>query len=130
MSRSTRTYTDLDFNFYAHPKTGDVTVKYDAESVKQSIKALVLTKNFERPFRSEIGSQVYALLFEPVSPLLTNMLEKSIRDVVNNYEPRAEVLDVAIAYSPDNNNVYVTIYFRLRNTQTPISVNLILERTR
>jgi phage baseplate assembly protein W len=114
----------------AHPVSGDVTVKYDVDAVKQSIKSLVMTKNFERPFRSSIGSQVNALLFEPSSPITSAMIERTIRDVIDSYEPRVDLLDVKVTYSPNNNSVYVTIYFKLKNTESPLSFNLILERTR
>lgn len=130
MARNVRTYTDLDFNFYAHPRGGDVTSKTDEEAIKQSIRNLILTKNYERPFRSYLGSQVNSLLFEPASPLLTGMMERAITDVINNYEPRAVLLDVLVTLSPDNNSMYVSITFKIRNTESPIKVNLILERTR
>jgi phage baseplate assembly protein W len=130
MARNTRTYSDLDFNFMAHPVSGDVTVKYDVDAVNQSLKSLIMTKNFERPFRSSIGSQVNALLFEPSSPITSAMIERTIRDVIDSYEPRVDLLDVKVTYSPNNNSVYVTIYFKLKNTESPLSFNLILERTR
>lgn len=130
MARNTRTYKDLDFNFTLHPKTKDVSVKYDEEAVKQSIRSLILTRNFERPFRSEIGSQITNLLFEPASPLVTAMIEKSVRDVINNYEPRAVLLDVTVGYKEDYNELIVSILFKIRNTSAPISVDVILERTR
>lgn len=130
MARNTRTFTDLDFNFLLHPKTGDVSTRSDEEAIKQSIRNLVMTRNFERPFRSEVGCQATALLFEPMSPMLATLIEKSIGDVINNYEPRVNLLEVKAKFSPENNSVYVTITFRIKNTQTPISVNLILERTR
>lgn len=130
MARNTRTYVDLDFNFLAHPRTKDVTIRSDEEAIKQSIRNLILTKNFERPFRSYLGSQINYLLFEPVSPLLTSMLEKSISDVINNFEPRAVLLNVSVSYSPENNSMYVSIVFKIKNTTTPVTVNLILERTR
>lgn len=130
MARNTRTFTDLDFGFYAHPRTGDVTSKTDEEAIKQSIRNLILTKNYERPFRSYLGSQVNALLFEPASPLLAGMMERVITDVVNNYEPRAVLLNVSVTLSPDNNSLYVSIVFSIRNTESPITVNLILERSR
>lgn len=130
MARNTRTYTDLDFNFIAHPRTGDVTVRIDEEAVKQSIRNLVMTRNFERPFRSYLGCQVMGLLFEPMSPLLTTMIEKTIGDTITNYEPRAVLLGVSVKYSPENNSVYVTVTFRIKNTTAPITINLILERTR
>lgn len=130
MTRNTRTYTDLDFNFLSHPKTKDVTTRSDDEAVKQSIRNLILTRNYERPFRSYLGSQVNQLLFEPMSPLLTTMLEKSISDVINNFEPRAVLLGVSVSYSPENNSMYVTVSFKIKNTTRPLTVNLILERTR
>lgn len=130
MARNTRTFSDLDFNFLVHPRTKDVSTRYDEDAIKQSLRNLILTRNYERPFRSYLGSQVNALLFEPISPLLTSMLEKAISDVIQNFEPRVDLLSVAVQYSPQNNDVYVTISFKIRNTQTPMSVNLILERTR
>ncbi len=130
MARKTRTFSDLDFNFSIHPRDGDVASKYDEEAIKQSIKNLILTRNYERPFRSYLGTQIYSILFENISPLTTTMLERTISDVIYNYEPRVNLLDVAIRYTPDNNAVYVTIVFKIINTSTPIEVNLILERTR
>lgn len=130
MARNTRTFSDLDFNFLVHPRTKDVSTRYDEDAIKQSLRNLILTRNYERPFRSYLGSQVNALLFEPISPLLTSMLEKAISDVIQNFEPRVDLLSVVVQYSPQNNDVYVTISFKIRNTQTPMSVNLILERTR
>ena len=130
MARNTRTYTDLDFNFLLHPRSGDVSSRSDEEAVKQSIRNLVMTRNYERPFRSYLGSQVTSLLFEPASPLLTSMIEKSISDVINNYEPRAVLLNVAVTFSQENNSMYVSVTFKIRNTENPITVNLILERSR
>jgi phage baseplate assembly protein W len=130
MARNTKTYSDLDFNFLLHPRSGDISTRSDEEAIKQSIRNLVLTRNYERPFRSYLGSQVSNLLFEPASPLLTSMIEKTISDVINNYEPRAVLLGVDVMFSQENNSMYVSVTFKIRNTEQPITVNLILERTR
>ena len=130
MARNTRTFSDLDFNFIRHPVSRDVTSRYDEEAIKQSIRNLILTKNFERPFRSNIGSQIKALLFEPISPLLATMLQNVIANTINNHEPRVDLLNVNVTFSPENNDAYVTIEFKIKNTETPITVNLLLERTR
>jgi len=130
MARNTRTFSDLDFNFLKHPATRDATTRYDEEAIKQSLRNLILTRNYERPFRSYIGSQVNSLLFEPISPLLTAMLERAISDVIQNFEPRVDLLKVIVIFSPENNSVYITISFKIKNTSTPLSVNIILERTR
>lgn len=130
MARNTRTFSDLDFNFTAHPVTGDVVRKYDEEAIKQSVKNLVLTQNYERPFHSEIGSQIRGLLFEPVLPMTTILLQRAISDTIINFEPRVKLLDVEVLFEPDSNAIDVTITFTIINTVRPITVNFLLKRTR
>lgn len=130
MARNTRTFSDLDLNFTAHPVTKDVVRKYDEEAIKAAVKNLVLTQNYERPFHSEIGSQIRGLLFEPVSPMLNVMLKRAISDTIINFEPRVRLNEVLVTISPDNNEVYVSIYFTIINTTKPLQVNLVLTRSR
>ena len=126
----TRTFSDLDLNFTANPVSKDVSKKYDENAIKQSIKSLIMTRNFERPFRSDIGSQIKTLMFEPITPMLSALIKKTIENTLNSYEPRANILNISVLLSPDNNGIYVTIVFAIVNTSTPISVDLFLERTR
>jgi phage baseplate assembly protein W len=130
MARNTRIFSDLDLNFTAHPVNKDISRKYDDNAIKQSIKNLLLTRNFERPFHSEIGSPIRALLFELPGPMFKVMLQRSIINVINNFEPRVEVLDVRVNDSVDANAVYITIEFKIVNTERPITLDLALERTR
>jgi phage baseplate assembly protein W len=130
MARNTRTFSDLDLNFTKHPVTKDVVRKFDEEAIKASVKNLVLTQNYERPFHSEIGSQIRGLLFEPATPLLNVMLKRAITDTIINFEPRVRLNEVLVTVSPDNNEVYVSIHFTIINTTRPVSVDLILTRTR
>lgn len=130
MARNTRTYSDLDFNFIAHPVTKDVSRRFDENAVKTSLKNLILTRNYERPFHSEIGSPIRALMFEPASPMLDITLKRAIIDLVNNFEPRIDLVEVDVKSSADNNAAYVKVYFKLVNTQTALTLDLTLERTR
>ena len=130
MARNTRTYSDIDFNFTVHPVTKDISRKFDDNAIKQSIKNLLLTRNFERPFHSEIGSPIRQLLFEPVGPMFIAMLERAIIDVINNFEPRVQVLDVQVNDEIDSNAVYVTLEYKIVNTERPVTLEFALERTR
>jgi phage baseplate assembly protein W len=130
MARNTRTFTDLDLNFLAHPVTKDVTTKTDEQAIKASIRNLILTSNYEKPFHPEIGSPIKSLLFEPASPILSVLIEKAIHQTVDNYEPRVRLTNVTANLSPDSNSVYVTVEFVIVNTSVPQTVNLILNRTR
>jgi phage baseplate assembly protein W len=124
-----RTFSDIDLNFTPHPVTGDIVKRYDESAIKASIRNLVLTSNYERPFHSEIGSQLRNLLFEPMSPITTQLIQNTIGQTIKNFEPRAILLSVVANYSPDNLSVYVTVHFMIVNTTTPQTVNITLERT-
>lgn len=129
-TRNTRTYTDLDLNFIANPATGDISKKYDENAIKQSVKNLVMTRHYERPFHPEIGSQVMGLLFENDSPMLQATLQRAIIYTIENFEPRVKLINVQVNMNPDNNSVYVSITFKIVNTERPITVDFTLQRTR
>lgn len=128
--RKTRVFQDLDLNFTAHPVTNDIVRKFDENAIKQAIKNLILTRNYEKPFHSEIGSPVRALMFDLVTPLTAITVKRAIIDVINNFEPRVELMEVEPVISPDNNALYVSIVFKIRNTEKPVTLDLLLERTR
>jgi phage baseplate assembly protein W len=130
MARSTRLFSDIDLNFTAHPVTKDITRRYDENAIKASIKNLLLTRNYERPFHSEIGSPIRALMFELPGPMFDVMLQRAIVDVINNFEPRVEIIEVSVNDASDFNAVYITVEFKIVNTERPITLDLVLERTR
>jgi phage baseplate assembly protein W len=130
MARNTRIFSDLDLNFTAHPVTGDITRRFDEDAIKQSVKNLLLTRNYERPFHSEIGSPVRQLLFDLPGPMFNIMLQRAVIDVINNFEPRVSIIDVRVDDYSDANEVYVTLEFKIVNTERPITLDLALERTR
>jgi phage baseplate assembly protein W len=130
MARNTRNFSDLDLNFTAHPVTKDIVLRYDENAIKTSLKNLILTSNFERPFHSEIGSPIKRLLFEPTTPMLAVVMKRAIVDTVNNFEPRVQLLNVDVDVAIDSNAIRVTIEFKIVNTERPLTLDLVLERTR
>jgi phage baseplate assembly protein W len=130
MARSTRTYSDFDLNFLANPATKDVGMKYDTNAIKAAVRNLVMTQNYERPFHSEIGTQVYSLLFNPPGPMLDTLLARAIRDVITTFEPRVVLLQVQVNSQVDSNAIDISIVFRIVNTSLPVTLELILKRTR
>lgn len=130
MAKNTRTFSDIDFNFGKHPVTHQLSMKYDDNAIKQSIRSLILTKNFERPFHSEIGSSLTSLMFEQVSPVTAQLIKKAIEQTIINFEPRVVLMGVDVKFSPDNHSVYCSITYRIINTNAPQTVNLTLKRTR
>ena len=126
---SRRWFTDIDVNMTLHPQSGDLVLKYDINSIKRSIKNLILTNQYERPFKPSLGINLSAMLFE-LSTMGTDaiVLEQDIISLINNFEPRANVTDVISAL--EGNDLNVTIYMTISNDPRPQELNLTLERIR
>ena len=129
--RSSRVYKDLNLNFTRNPVTGDVATVTDVNAVKRSIRNLLLTNHYERPFHPEIGSDIPALLFENFGPITGNQLSRNIEEMILNFEPRARVEPVECFPVPDSNRYDVRIYFYVENLPTElIEFQTILESVR
>ena len=123
-------YTDLDLDFIAHPTTGDIVRKRGEDAIKRAVRNLVMTNFYDRPFRSYIGSNVRKLLFENPDVITINNLQDAIIEVIRNYEPRVNVLQVDVGLSEDYNAFEVSISFMIINRNLPVTINIFLERIR
>lgn len=123
-------YSDLNLDFMAHPTTGDVMKLTGDEAIKRSIRNLVLTNFYDRPFRSYIGSNAAKLLFENANALTANFLKDAIREVVGNYEPRVSIRDISVFVDNDNNGYIATIVYSVVNRLDPLTTVIFLERIR
>lgn len=130
ISRNTRQYSDFNLLFTTHPSTADINKKYDEEAIKASVRNLISTKNYERPFHPEIGCQIFSLLFENFTPITKQIMKRTIFDVIEKFEPRVQVLDVIIRDKPENNAIDLDIVFRINNTDRPITLRTAITRVR
>ena len=113
--KSTRVYKDLNLNFMSNVVTGDVATITDVNAVKRSIRNLLLTNHYDRPFHPEIGSNIPYLLFENFGPITGNQLARQIEEMITTFEPRANVESVECFPVPDSYKYDVRIYFYVQN---------------
>ena len=100
--RSNKTYSDLNLNFTKNPATNDVARLTDVEAVKRSVRNLILT----------------------------NQLEDRIKEVINNFEPRADISSVQVFDEIDNNRYRVVINFYVLSATEETTITEFLERLR
>lgn len=124
------TFTDFNTSLAVHPVNGDLSLKNDADAVKQSIKSLVLTDKLERPFQPTVGCDIRRSLFENFSPQTIMMAKQRIAETVGQYEPRAELINIEASPDEDNNALNMTIIFSLINSDVEQTLGLVLERIR
>lgn len=128
-------WSDLDLDFIANPTTGDIVKKTGSEAIKRSIRNLVLTNYYDRPFRSYIGSNASKILFDNINPFTATFLKDAITEVITNFEPRVRLEGndydgVRVTVSEDNNGYDVVIAFTEINSLIPTTISLFLERLR
>ena len=129
--RSVKLYKDIALSFEKNSNTKDVIIKKDIEAVKQSVRNLILTNHYERPFHPEIGSNVTSILFEPMNPITANSLTRIIEEVIVNFEPRARLVSVDAKPNLNRNAYEVTISFYVRNIPGElVQLTTLLERSR
>jgi len=129
-NRSSRIYKDLDLDFQLNSATKDIQKLTDVESVKRSVRNLINTNHYERPFHPEIGSNLRAMLFELITPQMTHVISKQIDLLIKNYEPRCRLVQINVQPDIDRNGYRASISFYVVNYPEPVEMEDFLERLR
>ena len=129
-TRSSKIFKDLNLDFQQNTATKDIQKITDVESVKRSVRNLINTNHYEKPFHPEIGSNLRGMLFELMSPQMNHLITKQIENLINNYEPRCRLVQVHTQPEFDRNGYAVQISFYVQNYQDPVVVESFLERLR
>jgi phage baseplate assembly protein W len=122
-----RWFTDIDINMRLHPESGDVVLKYDIQAISRALKNLIQTNHYERPFKPSLGLNLRSMLFE-LQMTHTRVLENEIIDLINDYEPRANITSVMAQSRGHSLNVLVV--YAIGNDPRPYELDLTLERVR
>jgi len=130
MAQQERVFTDIDLDFTMHPITKDVSKKTKEYAVIQSLRNLILTNYYERPFNNKIGSNISKMLFEPIDGVTGSIINNEIRTLIKNFEPRVSLDEVRVDADSDNHRYNVSIRFYVANSVRPIRISLFLNRLR
>ena len=128
--RNVRKFSDIDLSFTRNLVTSDVVQIEDVIAVKRSVKNLVQTNFYERPFQPELGCGIRELLFENFTPMTKIFIEGKIREVLVNFEPRIELTSVNVDDDQDGNRLVVDVNFYVVRIPGPQTVQTFLQRLR
>ena len=125
-----KVFSDLDLDFDVHPNTKQLNTLTSDDAVIRSLKNLIFTRHYERPFHPEIGCKIKNSLFDLILPSTAITIQNSIEEVVDNFEPRIDLTTVKVVAQPDENAYHVTIKFFIVNESAARQVTFFLERIR
>lgn len=126
----TRIYKDIDMSFELNPVTADIGRKYDVNAVKQSIKNLLMTPYYTKPFAPRYGSPIYGMLFEPMDASTGDILATLIQEAIDNYEKRVRVDRITVVPDYSDNLYRVQLDFHVIGVRDPQTFTTSLRRLR
>ena len=125
-----RQYSDLDLNFNVHPVKKDINRWTDEQAVIHSVRNLLVTNHYERPFQPDLGSNIRRMLFEPLDNITASNLDREIRQTITNFEPRVIITTLQVAPLYDKNSFGIYMEFEIVNRSEPITIRFMLQRIR
>jgi hypothetical protein len=123
-------YSDFLVNFNAHPDNSQLIKNVNEDAIIRSLKNLLFTNKYERLFQPTIGSNLKNLLFEPVSPQTESNIKEEIKRLIENYEPRVNIVDLVVSAYPDRNAYIVSLTFYMTTIQDTLTINIPLIRVK
>lgn len=130
MTKVETRYSDLDLDFSMNPLTRDVSLKYEVEAVKRSLRNLVFTKRHERLFQPDIDAGIHSLLFENFGSIQLVTLRNRLEQTITNFEPRIIEVSVELFENQEEHALTVDIYFRVATVPGLQQLRVDLQRVR
>ena len=127
-AKTSRAFRDIAIGLSRNTFTNDAGIVKNDNSVKQSIRNLVMTAPGEKPFQPLIGSKTRALLFEPMDPFTIDAIRDEIINTINQYEPRVQLTEVEVIPFQETNKVNITVQYRIVGLPVIETISFVLQR--
>ena len=100
-------------SFQVNPINLDLIATKNETAIARSVRNLIITRPGEKFFNPNLGSRVYETLFDNLDEISASDIKDEIRDTLDNYEPRIEVIEVIVNPDYDNNTFDVVIKYNI-----------------
>ena len=117
--RVSQSFKDISMSFETNPLNDDLIALKNTSEIARSIRNIVFTQPGEKFFNPEFGSRVSESLFEVVDDVSSIAIRDEIRSSIINYEPRVRLLDVIVIPNVDDNEMNVTVKYKIIGIDIP-----------
>ena len=119
LERVSQGFKDISMTFQANPLNEDLIALKNANAIARSVRNIVMTVPGEKFFNPTFGSRISESLFENIDDITATVIIDEIRESIDNYEPRVDLLDVQAFPDYDNNSFDVTIVYEIIGIEIP-----------
>ena len=130
VNKKAEIYSDFLMNLNIHPNTGQLLRYTNEDAVKKSIRNLLLTDEYARPFQPTLFSNIKKMLFENITPQTSDLIETYCRQVIENHEPRCKLVEVIVRADENQQAYQIDIVFYTINNPALQNLSVSLYRLR
>ena len=119
IERVSQGFKDISMTFQSNPLNDDLIALKNENAIARSIRNIVFTLPGEKFFNSSFGSRITESLFENIDDVTSTIIVDEIRQSIEIYEDRVQVIDVLADPNFENNSFDVTIIYEIIGRNVP-----------
>jgi len=109
-------WSEIDYHFVKDAQ-GVLKTDVNVAAVMNSIDCILKTRRGERVFLPEFGSILAGMVFEPMNATSIKFLSRTLKDDIERWDDRVNILAVDIYSDIDRGAISITISFKIRGLE-------------
>src|SRR6478672_7688953 len=100
--------------------SGRVSLVTREREIEESVRLILGTARGERPMRPQFGCRIHDHVFGPANAATAGQIAYDVREALERWEPRIDVLDVSIAFDRiEAGALFVDVAYEIIGTNDP-----------
>ena len=119
LERVSQGFKDISMTFQSNPLNDDLIALKNENAIARSIRNIVFTLPGEKFFNASFGSRITESLFDNIDEITATIIVDEIRESIETYEDRVQLIDVLADPNFENNGFDVTITYEIIGRNIP-----------
>ena len=119
LERVSQGFKDISMTFQSNPLNDDLIALKNENAIARSIRNIVFTLPGEKFFNASFGSRITESLFDNIDDITATIIIDEIRESIETYEDRVQLIDVLADPNFENNGFDVTITYEIIGRNVP-----------
>ena len=119
LERVSQGFKDISMTFQSNPLNDDLIALKNENAIARSIRNIVFTLPGEKFFNASFGSRISESLFDNIDEITATIIVDEIRESIETYEDRVQLIDVLADPDFENNSFDLTITYEIIGRNVP-----------
>ena len=119
IERVSQGFKDISMTFQSNPLNDDLIAIKNENAIARSLRNIVFTTPGEKFFNQSFGSRITESLFDNIDEITATIIVDEIRESIETYEDRVQLVDVIADPNFENNSFDLTITYEIIGRNVP-----------